>query len=234
MALCLPGPVVRMVINYKALSEWRQNPAQFYSRYTWPGAAEDFRDVLRVVDYLKIHPARTNGVYVWGNEPLIYYLSGHQPPTRFVWDLPLLAPWRLPGWRQQMMQQLSESRPRFVVVARDDEVHNLSYTSQDSEEAIRTFPEFAGFLRSAYRPCKDYPTFEIPCRSDDKPKPLQLPDTSSLRRGLQDGYSWIQQKEHRQQQQREHRHREAGKKPPLPVEESDFVFARAGMNGTKQ
>jgi len=165
VALCLPGPVVRWVTNYKAFNQWRQNPAHFYSDYSWPGAAEHLRDTLRVVHYLDGHPAPAAGVYVWGNEPLIYYLSGYQPPTRFVWNLALIAPWQLPGWRQQLVSQLSQAQPRFIIVARDDEVQDLSGTTQDSAEALQAFPALAGYLRDFYQPCKDDVTFEIYCRA---------------------------------------------------------------------
>ena len=164
-AVWLPGPAMRMVVNYRAFNRWRHNPAQFYADYSWPGAAEDFRHVLRVVDYLKSHSAPANGVYVWGNEPLIYYLSGHRPPVRFVWNLPLIAPWRLPGWRRELVRRLSEVHPRYIVVARDDEVHGLSGTWQDSAHALQSFPALANYLRDSYRPCKDEGTFEIYCRA---------------------------------------------------------------------
>lgn len=165
VALCLPGPAMRLATNYRAFNRWRHNPAQFYADYSWPGAAEDFRDVLRVVDYLNRHPAPANGVYVWGNEPLIYYLSGHRPPARFVWNLPLIAPWRLPGWRQELIRRLAEVQPRYIVVARYDEVHDLSGTWQDSAQALQTFPELSHYLRDFYRPCEDEVTFEIYCRT---------------------------------------------------------------------
>jgi hypothetical protein len=165
VALCLPGPVMRMVTNYRAFNQWRQGPARFYSSYTWPGAAEDFRDLLRVVDYLKRHPAPANGAYVWGNEPLIYYLSGHRPPARFVWNLPLIAPWGLPGWRQELVHQLSTVRPRYIIVARRDEVHGLSGTYQDSARALREFPALANYLRNFYQACQSDVTFEIYCRA---------------------------------------------------------------------
>jgi hypothetical protein len=164
-ALWLPGPVMRMVTNYRAFNRWRQGPAQFYADYSWPGAAEDFRDVLRVVDYLKRHPAPANGVYVWGNEPLIYYLSDHRPPVRFVWNLPLIASWRLAGWRQELAGQLRAVRPRYIIVARDDEVHGLSGTYQDSAYALQSFPALADYLRNFYHPCKNEVTFEIYCRA---------------------------------------------------------------------
>ena len=164
-ALCLPGPVIRMVTNYRAFNQWRQDPARFYSSYSWPGAAEDFRDVLRVVDFLKRHPAPADGVYVWGNEPLIYYLSGHRPPARFVWNLPLIAPWRLPGWRQELVRRLTRVRPRYIIVARRDEVHGLSGTWLDSALALQSFPALANYLHDFYQPCKDEVTFEIYCRA---------------------------------------------------------------------
>jgi Dolichyl-phosphate-mannose-protein mannosyltransferase len=165
VALCLPGPVMRLVTNYRAFNRWRQGPEQFYADYSWPGAAEDFRDVLRVVEYLKRHPAPEDGVYVWGNEPLIYYLSGHRPPVRFVWNLPLIASWRLPGWRQELVGQLRAVRPRYIIVARDDEVHGLSGTYQDSAQALQSFQALGFYLREFYQPCKDDVTFEIYCRA---------------------------------------------------------------------
>lgn len=165
VALCLPGPVIRIVTNYRAFNQWRQNPVKFYSSYSWPGAAEDFRDVMRVVDYLKRHPEPSNGVYVWGNEPLIYYLSGHRPPVRFVWNLALIAPWRLPGWRREAVRRLAEARPRYIVVARGDEVHDLSGTWQDSAQALREFPALDAYIHSFYQPCEDDATFEIYCRA---------------------------------------------------------------------
>ncbi len=169
VALCLPGPAVRTVTNYKALNDWRRNPARFYLNYAWPGAAEHPRDVLRVVDFLQRNASPADGVYVWGNEPLIYYLSGHPPPTRFVWNLPLIAPWRLADWREQFMRQLAGAHPRFIIVAREDEVHDLSYTRQDSEEALRTFPELDDYLRFLYRPCRNFGTLEVHCRNSSGP-----------------------------------------------------------------
>ncbi len=165
IAFCLPGPVMRIVTNYRAFNEWRQNPARFYSSYPWPGPAEDFRGVLRVVAYLKEHPGAENSVYVWGNEPLIYFLSGYRPPVRFVWNLALIAPWRLPGWRRELVFQLNKTGPHYIIVARDDEIHGLSGTFQDSAHALRDFPALANYLHNFYQPCEDDVTFEIYCRT---------------------------------------------------------------------
>ncbi len=151
VALAMPGPVVRAIVNYKALGEWLHGPEQFYASYAWPGAAEDFRDVLRVVKFLRQHPAPPGGVYVWGNEPLIYFLSGHSPPTRFVWNLALIAPWRLPGWRGELLHDLRRAQPLYLIVARHDAVPTLSGTLEDSEQALRAFPALAAFVSSGYR-----------------------------------------------------------------------------------
>ncbi len=170
-ALPLPGPVVRVIGNYQALNAWRRNPAHFYANYSWPGAAEDFRDVLRVVDYLNRRPAAGCKVYVWGNEPLIYDLTGREPPTRFVWNLALIARWRPGGWRGQFMRQLTESRPRWIVVASDDAVPGLSGTNQDSAQALREFPAFYRYLHAFYRPSKDFGTFLVYRRSGPERAP---------------------------------------------------------------
>ncbi len=126
VALTLPGPVMRVAANYKAFGEWLHGPEPFYANYAWPGPAEDFHDLLRVVEFLRRHPAPPTGVYVWGNEPLIYFLSDHEPPTRFVWNLALIATWRLPGWRRELLRDLNTARPLYIIVARHDAVPALS------------------------------------------------------------------------------------------------------------
>ena len=241
-ALWLPGPVMRTVTNYQALNQWRQNPAQFYADYSWPGAAEDFRDVMHVVDYLKRHPAPSNGVYVWGNEPLIYFLSGHRPPVRFVWNLALIAPWRLPGWRLEMVRRLADVRPRYIIVARRDEVHDLSGTFQDSAQAIQAFPALADYLHDFYQPCEDDVTFEIYCRAGHGNSRLQWPaflkppwrfSAHIFHAPLHHRDLHIENEENSAQRQRPKRNRHARSKPALPVIEADDVPARARVNGAK-
>jgi hypothetical protein len=64
-----------------------------------------------------------------------------------------------------VIRQLVGVKPRFMIVARDDEVHDLSGTYQDSEEALQEFPALAHYLRDVYAPCQDDVTFEIYCRA---------------------------------------------------------------------
>ncbi len=166
IALCLPGPAVTLATRYEALAAWSRNRERFYESYIWPGAAEHFRDALHVVEFLRRHSAPPDGVYVWGNEPLIYFLSNHRPPTRFVWNLELIAPWSLPEWRPELMQALGKARPFYIIVARDDEVHDLSYTYKDSEQELKSFPALASFLADDYRKLEDDITFSIYARRD--------------------------------------------------------------------
>jgi hypothetical protein len=170
IALCLPVSAVTLAVRYKALAAWTRDRGRFYENYIWPGAAEHFRDALHVVDFLRRHPAPPDGIYVWGNEPLIYFLSGHRPPTRFVWNLELIAPWSLPEWRQELVASLHKSRPMYIIIARDDEVHDLSYTFEDSEQELASFPQLNSFLTDNYREVQSDVTFSIYARLDSEPR----------------------------------------------------------------
>jgi hypothetical protein len=63
--------------------------------------------------YLRKHPQPSRRLYVWGNAPWIYYLSGYEHAARF-----LSAYYRppIPGGMAQVLGALARQPPPYIVV----------------------------------------------------------------------------------------------------------------------
>jgi hypothetical protein len=155
------GEQRRLRDPYRWLNAWRQNREFFYAHFPGERRIEHLRDQLGVVRYLRGHSARTDGVFLWGANPLIYFLSDRYPPTRFVSNLGLVSVWSPPAWRAELVRDLKRSPPRFILVASQDSVQTITYTYWDSKEYLNFFPELNSFIRNNYRPVADFRTFLV-------------------------------------------------------------------------
>ena len=55
----------------------------------------------------------------------------------------------------------TRSQPRFIVVARGDQLPFLTYVNLDSEKYIKTFPGFDSFITGNYSTVADFETFVV-------------------------------------------------------------------------
>lgn len=157
----LPGQVVNIVGHYRALEDWFKGPEVFYTGYPWGNPISHFPEQMQVISYLRRNLAPGDNVFVWGSEPLIYFLTSRTCPTRFVSNLALISPWSPPAWRDEMVRELGKAPPRFLVVARDDAVPNIAYSEWDSEEFLQAYPEFAIFISDYYERTVNLRNFAI-------------------------------------------------------------------------
>lgn len=157
----VPREVSDTITQYRSLAEWWRDRNAFYASYPWAHPVSHLPDQWRVISYLQANLTPGDKVFVWGSEPLIYFLSRHDCPVRFVTNLALLAPWSPPRWRVEMVRQLEKSPPRFLVVARDDQVSFITYTDMDSEQFLEVYPELAIFIGDYYQPAEDFRGFVI-------------------------------------------------------------------------
>jgi len=167
----VPEQVVNIGVHYQALGHWWRERDVFYAGYPWPNPISHFPDQIRVINYLRSHLQPEDGVFVWGSEPLIYFLTRRPCPTRFVSNLALISPWSPPAWRIEMVEDLRKAPPRYLVVARDDAVPAISYTRWDSEEFLNVYPEFTIFIADYYQPEEDLENFVIYRRREIRPGP---------------------------------------------------------------
>jgi hypothetical protein len=157
----LPGEFNKLTMRYEELREWRADPGTFYSGYPWQLPLEQLRGQLEVIHYLEKNAKPSDGVYLWSADCAIYYLSGHEPPTRFVSDEFIMSPWCPYSWRGELMRDLRYGQPRFIVVARQDAVPIITYVNLDSEAFLKRFPELDTFIVENYRPVADFESFVL-------------------------------------------------------------------------
>jgi 4-amino-4-deoxy-L-arabinose transferase-like glycosyltransferase len=157
----LPAEFDSLSMDYESLNEWRKDAWGFYSAFPQPIYLEHLKGQLETVRYLKQNLQPGEEIFLWGAHCLIYYLSGTLPPTRFVSNLGLVSTWSPPAWREELVRDLEQSPPRFIVVARGDELPSITYTELDSEQYLRVFPRLRRFLSANYSPVADFDSFVV-------------------------------------------------------------------------
>lgn len=171
IAWVVAGQAIKIGSHYQALAVWWRNPDASYGSYPWAQPISHFPDQMRVISYLRENLQPEEGVFVWGSEPLIYFLANRPCPTRFALNLPLVSPWSPPEWREEIVETLRHDPPRFLVVARDDAIPYIAFHDMDSEEFIDAYPDLAILISDYYEPVGDLDYFMIYRR---KPTPGKL------------------------------------------------------------
>ena len=159
--LPLPTEALLLEVRMSDFRHWRENPERFYENYPWARLISHFGDQFRVIHYLQQNSSPGDGVFVWGSEPLIYFLTRRDPPTRFVSNLGVLSLWAPEKWRQELINDLAQSQPRYIVVARDDKVPMISFNYLDSEGYLGRYPALARFIAEHYQPALDVRAFTV-------------------------------------------------------------------------
>ena len=157
----LPEEFNKLTMRYEELREWRADPEGFYSNYPRQLPVELLRGQFDVIHYLEKNAKRSDNIYLWGSNCLIYYLTGRQAPTRFVSNLGIVSLWVQPSWREELMRDLRNTQPPFIIVTRGDALPTITYVNLDSEKYLRTFPEFDSFITNNYKAAADFGSFVI-------------------------------------------------------------------------
>ncbi|HYO87303.1 MAG TPA: glycosyltransferase family 39 protein [Candidatus Limnocylindrales bacterium] len=100
----------------------------------------------RVVDYLRARTTPGDSLYVWGFRPEVYYLSGLNPATRFIFQFPLVADWYPPEWRQQNVDTLWAALPPYVAVLQADYMPWVTGSHDDSNTLLQQYEELNDWL----------------------------------------------------------------------------------------
>ena len=136
--------------RYQLLAEWWRDPVQTYSAYPWPNTREHLKGEFAVIRFLREESSSQDRVFVWGTQPVIYFLSGRKSPTRFVSNLGLISDWGSATWREELVRDLKKAPPKFIIVVRKDAIPSVSHISLDSEHFLERFPHLDGFIRESY------------------------------------------------------------------------------------
>lgn len=160
--------VIAVSERYRDLGAWRRNQDAFFASY--PATrflVENLGGQTQVIQALRQLSSPGDGVFVWGTDPLIYYLTGRRPPTRFLSNIFLTGPWSPPAWREELVHDLEKSPPAFIVVAQHDNF-GITLTQLDSEQCLCVYPRLARFIAGSYDFMEKFPDFVVYRR---KPSP---------------------------------------------------------------
>jgi hypothetical protein len=166
LTVIVVGPVrkeaVAIAWRYRDLIWWRRAPRDFFAHYPairWPN--ENLDGQLQVVGALDRLSSPKDGLFVWGTAPLIYFLTGLRPPTRFISNIPLIARWGPPEWRDELVRDLKKSPPEFLVVAQDDKIPDIVLNDLNSDEHLSHYPELAGLISASYNFMAEFPHYLV-------------------------------------------------------------------------
>lgn len=160
--LPLPNEIVQFRLYLYDLKVWWQDRDAFYINYPWARPISHYDGQMHVIQYLREKSTPQDGVFIWGSEPLIYFLAQRNPPTRFVSNLGLISLWTPPAWRLELMRDLEAAPPKYLVVVREDWVPMISFNFLDSAAYLhQRFPALLTFVASRYHQVDDYQDFVI-------------------------------------------------------------------------
>jgi MFS family permease len=138
----------------------RTSRAEFLSRYNRHGDFSLTAD-REVAAFLRDHTDPADPIFVWGFEPLIYFLADRPPASRFIYTIPLVTAWSPPEWRAELVRDLTRERPPLIVVARSDPLPWMTGRSDDSAAQLDGYPELSRLLHARYRPARTIEDFDI-------------------------------------------------------------------------
>lgn len=148
----------------------RSNPGTFWSRSAarlrFVATREPSRETLdaelyyvadydldadrRVAREVRAMTEPGDAIFVWGFEPVIYFLAGRKPASRYIYDVPQRTTWGRERARRELMEDLGRRPPRVLVVEYGDRMAHVTGDSLDSAEALRRFSALRHFVASDY------------------------------------------------------------------------------------
>ncbi len=107
-----------------------------------------------VAAYLKQHTSRDETVFIWGFQPLVYFLAERRAPSRFFFNAPLVAAFneRKEEWQKEFMNDMESGPPEYILVAEHDPLQNslMCGRDMDSMSLLKEFPGFLSFIKKRY------------------------------------------------------------------------------------
>lgn len=138
-------------------------PRETYLRGFDRAIRSDFSllDDREMAGWIRDHTAQNEPIFIWGFEPLVYFLADRPPASRFIYTIPLVASWSPPEWRAELLRELQERRPPYILVVRDDAQPWMTGRWDDSAAQLETYPELQLLLREHYRPGEQIGDFAV-------------------------------------------------------------------------
>ena len=120
-------------------------------------------------------------VYIWGFEPIVYWLAERPPASRFIYDVPQRAAWERTLARRSLLQDLKDKPPRFIAVQRRDVFPSVTGSRSDSRQALESFDELRELMDRSYQFVVSVEDFDLYQRGSGPKIPANLATTLEKR-----------------------------------------------------
>lgn len=117
--------------------------------------------IYAVSDFVRQNTIQSDGIYLWGIEPLIYYLSGRDCVLRFIYNTPLCWKSVKAEYLKEFITEIKRNNPKLIIVAKSDPLFIITGFHDDSEQLLKNFPEFKKIIDDSYFLKKDFIEFKI-------------------------------------------------------------------------
>jgi hypothetical protein len=140
--------------SYDNLISYLNGAKSLEQLYILNGTTSDsafmIRNTLTAVEYVKMNTNESDGIYVWGFDPLVYYLSGRKCVSRFIYNYPLYWKGNNSDFRAEFLGEINSNKPRLILVSEKDPLYFISGYHEDSKQILARFTEFHEFLDKNY------------------------------------------------------------------------------------
>ncbi len=135
--------------DFLAYASGQQSAAQYNSRFE--NGDFFYPADVQAAAYLAAHTRPEQRAFIWGFEPLVYWLAGREPATRFIFNFPLVASWYPRAWQDEVITQLQQAPPVYIIVLHRDPLPMVNNVLEDSAGQLKYFPALADLLNSRYQ-----------------------------------------------------------------------------------
>ena len=99
-----------------------------------------------MANFLRERVSPGDSLYIWGFRPEVYYLSRLNPPTRFIFQFPLVAEWYPQEWREENVEILWAAVPPYELVLQVDYMPWVTGSHEDSNTLLQAYDELNDWL----------------------------------------------------------------------------------------
>ncbi|MGE5784087.1 MAG: ArnT family glycosyltransferase [Myxococcales bacterium] len=104
----------------------------------------------KVAEWVEQNTEPRDAILVWGFEPVIYWLTGRRPATRFIYNVPQRSPWQTEVSQRIYFDEVRASRPTAIVVQHHDVFPGVTGYTTDSAADLARFPELERYVADGF------------------------------------------------------------------------------------
>ncbi len=156
------------ISNYDSLLSYVSGKETLKELYIKNGITTDsvfmMKKTLNAIEFVNENTVQGDNIYLWGYDPLVYYLSGRDCASRFVYNVPLLWKGENNEFRKEFINAINTANPKLIIIASNDPIYFISGYNEDSKQLLERFSEFKEILNNKYifkERIDDYDFYEL-------------------------------------------------------------------------